>query len=166
MSSPVKDMDKNLRITLDNMAETMYYERGIGISAVQVGILSRIIIMDVNVKYNCHDHGCHELHDLEKNPIYLINPKIVHQSKELSTYDEGCLSFPGIRVEITRPAQVKVEFFDYSFKPQTLEMKGLMATCIQHEMDHLNGITLLDHLSKLKREMILKKLDKLNKNKM
>lgn len=165
VSKPVEKVDRHIQKFMDDLLETMYDDRGVGLAAVQVGELKRILVMDVDYKIEgCNgDHGHHHDHDhiVGKNPLFLVNPEIISASKEISTYNEGCLSFPELHAEISRPAKVKVKYLDYHGKEQVLEAEGLLATCVQHEIDHLNGITFIDHLSKLKRDIAIKKFKKL-----
>ena len=130
----------------------MYAAPGIGLAAIQVGIPKRIIVLDIEQKEG------------KKNPLFFINPEIIEKSKNLSTYEEGCLSVPDQFAEIDRPNKCEVEYLDYNGKKEILKAEGLLATCIQHEIDHLEGILFIDYLSKLKRSMIVKKLSK-QKNK-
>ena len=132
------------------MLETMYAAPGIGLAAVQIGILKRLIVIDISK----------EKENEKKNPLFLINPQIISQSNNKSTYEEGCLSLPGHFAEIERPAECQIKFIDYHGKEKELRAEGLLATCIQHEIDHLNGILFIDYLSKLKKDMIVKKLIK------
>jgi peptide deformylase len=122
------------------------------LAAIQVGILKRIVVVDTSKD------------DENKNPLFLVNPEIIHKSKETSVYEEGCLSLPGQFAEIERPAECRVKYIDYEGKANNLEATGLLATCIQHEVDHLNGILFIDYLSKLKKDMIIKKLVKQKKD--
>jgi len=147
-SETLEKVDNELRNLMDDMLETMYAAPGIGLAAVQVGILKRLIVIDISKDKE------------KKNPLFLINPKIVSKSNKTSTYEEGCLSLPGYFAEIERPAECKIEYLDYEGKKSEMEAKGLLATCIQHEVDHLNGILFIDYLSKLKKDMIVKKLVK------
>ena len=167
VSSPVEKVDDNLRQLLDGMLNVMYQEYGVGLAAVQVGVLKRVLVMDISYEVEEHDHHDHSHcggnHIKNTNPRYFINPEIIEFSKETSEYKEGCLSFPEARSEVTRPKKVKVKFLDYNGIERIEEMEGLAATCIQHEIDHLNGITFVDHISKLKRDMILNKMKKINK---
>ena len=133
---------------MDDMLETMYVAPGIGLAAVQVGILKRLVVIDISKG------------EEEKKPLFLINPQIIHQSKKTSVYEEGCLSLPGQFAEIERPAECTIKYIDYNGKEKDLKADGLLATCIQHEVDHLNGILFIDYLSKLKKDMIIKKLVK------
>ena len=125
--------------------------------------------MDVDYeveKHNHHHHdhhGCNGVHVKNTNPLYFVNPEIIETSPEMSSYNEGCLSFPGARAEVIRPESVRVKFLDYYGKEQVMVLDDIMATCIQHEIDHLNGVTFVDHISKLKRDMILNKMKKLKK---
>ena len=130
------------------MLETMYAAPGIGLAAVQIGILKRLIVIDISKDKE------------KKNPLFLINPEIVSKSKNTSMYEEGCLSLPGHFAEIERPSECQINFLDYNGKKKEITAKGLLSTCIQHEVDHLNGILFIDYLSKLKKDMIIKKLVK------
>ena len=150
-SEILEKVDDELRGLLDDMLETMYSAPGIGLAAVQVGILKRIIVIDISKDKE------------KKNPFFLINPEIVSKSKNTSTYEEGCLSLPGYFAEIERPAECQVKYIDYFGKKKEIKATGLLSTCIQHEIDHLNGILFIDYLSKLKRDMIIKKLTKQKK---
>ncbi len=147
-SEHVENIDDNIRKLLDNMLETMYAAPGIGLAAVQVGILKRVIVIDISKN------------EEKKNPLFLINPEIISKSKKTSVYEEGCLSLPGHFAEIERPAECQIKFVDYNGKEKELLANGLLATCIQHEVDHLNGVLFIDYLSKLKKDMIIKKLIK------
>ena len=166
VSSPVEKVDDTLRTFMDDMLQTMYAESGLGLAAVQVGALKRVLVMDVDYEIDRHahhhhdHHGCGGVHVKNTNPLFLVNPQIVEASQELSSYNEGCLSFPEARAEVVRPETVTVKFLDYYGKEQTITADGILATCVQHEIDHLNGITFVDHISKLKREIILKKMKK------
>ena len=144
----LEQVDNDVRKLMKEMLETMYEAPGIGLAAVQVGILKRLIVIDISK-------------DKEKrDPLFLVNPKIVHQSKETSIYEEGCLSLPGQFAEIERPAKCVLKYINYNGNEEELKAEGLLATCIQHEVDHLNGILFIDYLSKLKKDMIIKKLVK------
>ena len=145
----VGDVEKKL---MDDMLDTMYEAPGIGLAAVQVGVPKRIIVMDISRDEN------------NKEPRYFVNPVIKNKNKEKSTYEEGCLSVPDQFAEIERPNSCEVEYLDYNGKKQLLKSEGLLATCIQHEMDHLEGILFIDYLSKLKKSMIIKKLSKIKSN--
>ena len=137
---------------MDDMLETMYNANGIGLAAIQIGVPKRIIVMDLAKKQE------------EKNPMYFVNPVIKNKNQNLSTYEEGCLSVPNQFAEVDRPSTCEVEYLDYDGEKKLLKAEGLLATCIQHEMDHLQGILFIDYLSKLKKSMIIKKLSK-DKNK-
>ena len=150
-SEILEKVDDELRMLLDDMLETMYSAPGIGLAAVQVGILKRVIVIDVSKDKE------------KKNPYFLINPEIITKSKNTSTYEEGCLSLPGYFAEIERPAECQVKYIDYFGKKKEIKATGLLSTCIQHEIDHLNGVLFIDYLSKLKRDMIIKKLIKQKK---
>lgn len=165
-SLKVEKVDAEIQKLLDNMVATMYHDRGCGLAAVQVGILKRILVIDLNyqLKENCHDHSCNESHITNAKPYFIINPEIVDKSKDVELLEQGCLSFPGIYVEVTRPKKVSVKYLDYHGKEQLIEAEGILSHCLQHEIDHLNGVTFIDHVSRLKREMMLKKLQKIGKN--
>ena len=148
ISSPIEKVGKDEQILMDDMLETMYDANGIGLAAIQVGVPKRIIVMDISKKEN------------SKNPMYFVNPIIKNKNSNLSTYEEGCLSVPEQFAEINRPSSCEVEYLDYNGNKKILKAEGLLATCIQHEMDHLQGILFIDYLSKLKKTMIIKKLSK------
>ncbi len=147
-STPLEQVDNNLRKLMDDMLETMYAAPGIGLAAVQIGILKRLIVIDVSKN------------EEKKNPLFLVNPEITYKSKHTSKHEEGCLSLPGYFAEVERPAVCHLNFIDYNGKKKSLQTEGLLATCVQHEIDHLNGVLFIDYLSKLKRDMIIKKLKK------
>ena len=148
---PLEKVDSETKKLMDDMLETMYAAPGIGLAAVQVGILKRLVVIDISKE------------EEKKKPIFLINPQIIHQSEKTSVYEEGCLSLPGQFAEIERPAECSIKYIDYDGKEKELKSDGLLATCIQHEVDHLNGILFIDYLSKLKKDMIIKKLVKKKK---
>ena len=150
-SESLEKVDSNVRKLMDDMLETMYEAPGIGLAAVQVGILKRLIVIDISKD------------EQKKEPLFFVNPKITFRSKKTSVYEEGCLSLPGHFAEIERPAECHVSYVDYSGKNQELKASGLLATCVQHEIDHLNGVLFIDYLSKLKKDMIIKKLTKQKK---
>ena len=150
-SLPVDSVDKDLQILMDDMLETMYAAPGIGLAAIQVGIPKRIIVLDIEQKEG------------QKKPLFLVNPEIIQKSINLSTYEEGCLSVPGQFAEIDRPDKCHVKYLDYYGEKKEINAEGMLATCIQHEMDHLEGILFIDYLSKLKKTMIIKKLSKQKK---
>ena len=147
ISKPVEKVGEEERKLMDDMLETMYAANGIGLAAIQIGIPKRIIVMDIS------KNG-------EKNPMYFVNPIIKNKDKDKTTYEEGCLSVPDYFAEVDRPKYCEVEYLDYNGENKILEADGLLATCIQHEMDHLEGILFIDYLSKLKKTMIVKKLSK------
>ena len=147
-SEPVKTVDKPLRKLVEDMFETMYAAPGIGLAAIQIGVPQRVVTMDLAKK------------DEPKQPLVFINPEVVWASDEKAVYEEGCLSIPEYYEEVERPKAVKVKFVDLDFKPQEIEAEGLLATCLQHEIDHINGVLFIDHISKLKRDMVLKKFKK------
>jgi len=176
ISKPVEKFDEELKTLVDDMFLTMYANDGIGLAGVQVGVLKRVLVMDLdyeedeeqkfNHSHNNHHHHHGNFHHVfvkNTNPRCFINPQIIESSNDTTSFKEGCLSFPQARSEVTRPKNVKVKYFDLSGQEKLEEMKGLMAVCIQHEIDHLNGITFVDRISKLKREMILRKMKKLNR---
>ena len=152
-AKPIEQVDDSIRRLMDDMLETMYAAPGIGLAANQVGVLQRVLVLDVAREGE------------PPRPMGMANPEVVWQSDELSTYNEGCLSLPEQYADITRPAEVKVRYLDRDGKRQELEADGLLATCVQHEIDHLNGVLFVDHLSALKRNMIMRKLAKLKKQK-
>lgn len=165
ISHPVEKVDDKLRSLMDNMLQTMYHSGGIGLAAVQVGELKRVLVMDLDYETDAHHHHHHDgpcggVEVRNSNPRFFVNPEILETSKKNSSYKEGCLSFPGIRAEIERPSEVTIKYIDYDGKEKTEKMDGLLATCVQHEMDHLNGIVFVDYISRLKREMLLKKVKK------
>ena len=147
-SLKLETVDDELRKLMDDMLETMYDAQGIGLAAVQIGILKRVGVIDISKA------------DKKKKPIFLVNPSIAYKSKDTSIHEEGCLSLPGHFAEIERPAECQIDFIDYFGKQQSLKAEGLLATCIQHEVDHLDGVLFIDYLSKLKKNMIIKKLIK------
>ncbi len=149
-SAPIETVDDEVRAFLDDMLQTMYHAPGIGLAAVQVGVLKRIVTIDT----------CRDEETEEHNPIFLINPEIVDRSDERSLYEEGCLSIPEYFAEIERPNTVRVRYVDYDGKQQEMSADGLLATVIQHEVDHLDGTLFIDHLSKLKRDLVVRKFTK------
>ena len=146
ISQPVEKVGKEEKILMDDMLDTMYAANGIGLAAIQIGVPKRIIVMDITWGKG------------EKNPMYFVNPVIKNKDKVKSVYEEGCLSVPNQFAEVERPKNCRVEYLDYEGKKKILDAEGLLATCIQHEMDHLEGILFIDYLSKLKKNMIIKKL--------
>ena len=151
ISKPVSSVGNQERKLMDDMLETMYAANGIGLAAIQIGVPKRIIVMDSSK-------------DGKKNPMYFVNPKIKNKHKEKSTYEEGCLSVPNYFAEVDRPKYCEVEYLDYQGENKILKAEGLLATCIQHEMDHLERVLFIDYLSKLKKTMIVKKLSKRKSN--
>ena len=147
ISSPVQKVGDTERKIMDDMLETMYSANGIGLAAIQIGIPKRIIVIDLKIEN-------------KKNPLFFVNPVIKNKDNLKSTYEEGCLSVPNQFAEIDRPKKCDVEYLDYNGEKKILKAEGLLATCIQHEMDHLEGILFIDYLSKLKKSMIIKKLSK------
>ncbi|MBD1139185.1 peptide deformylase [Pelagibacterales bacterium SAG-MED46] len=152
VSKPVNKVGKEEQQLMDDMLETMYSATGIGLAAIQIGIPKRIIVMDIS-----KEEG-------KKEPRYFVNPVIKNKDPLKATYEEGCLSVPDQFAEIDRPSKCEVEYLDYHGNKKLVKADGLLATCIQHEMDHLEGILFIDYLSKLKRSMIIKKLSKLKLN--
>jgi|TARA_B110000114_G_scaffold1208_1_gene1163 peptide deformylase len=152
ISKIVETVGDEERILMDDMLDTMYDAPGIGLAAIQIGVPKRIIVMDISKDED------------KKEPRYFINPIIKNKNKEKAKYEEGCLSVPDQFAEIERPNKCEVEYLDYDGKKQLLKADGLLATCIQHEMDHLDGILFIDYLSKLKKSMIIKKLSKIKIN--
>ncbi len=149
VSKPVDQVGKLEQQLMDDMLETMYSANGIGLAAIQIGIPKRIIVMDLSKDNN------------KKEPRYFVNPIIKNKDNLKSTYEEGCLSVPNQFAEIDRPKKCDVEYLNYNGKKELIKAEGLLATCIQHEMDHLEGILFIDYLSKLKKSMIIKKLSKI-----
>jgi len=147
-SKSLEKVDDELRRLLDDMLETMYSAPGIGLAAVQIGILKRLIVIDISKEKE------------KKNPLFLINPEIISKSKNTSIHEEGCLSLPGHFAEIERPSECQIKYIGYDGKKKEIKANGLLSTCIQHEIDHLDGKLFIDYLSKLKKDIILKKLVK------
>ena len=148
VSLPVKKIGKEEQNLMNDMLETMYDAKGIGLAAIQIDVPKRIIVLDISKNEN------------EKKPMFFVNPLIINKDLNLTTYEEGCLSVPDQFAEIDRPSKCEVEYLDYNGNKKLLKASGLLATCIQHEMDHLEGILFIDYLSKLKKTMIIKKLSK------
>ena len=151
-SSIVEDVNDEIRTLMNDMLETMYNAPGIGLAAIQIGVPKRVIVIDLS-----RDNE-------KKNPSYFVNPEIITNSNNDAVYEEGCLSVPGQFAEINRPDKCKIKYLDYNGSEKILEAEGLLATCIQHEMDHLEVILFIDYLSKLKKNMIVKKLSKQKKS--
>ena len=152
VSLPVEKVGKEEQNLMNDMLETMYDAKGIGLAAIQIDVPKRIIVLDISKSEN------------EKKPMFFVNPLIINKDLNLTTYEEGCLSVPDQFAEIDRPSKCEVEYLDYDGNKKLLKANGLLATCIQHEMDHLEGVLFIDYLSKLKKSMILRKLSK-QKNK-
>jgi peptide deformylase len=150
-STPVAKVDAEIRKLAEDMADSMYAAEGIGLAAVQIGVAKRVIVMDLDQK------------DGKKDWRVFINPKITWASEEMATFEEGCLSVPEIWDDVERPARIKAEYLDLDGKKVEIEADGMLATCLQHEMDHLEGVLFIDHFSRLKRSMALKKLTKAKK---
>jgi peptide deformylase len=152
ISKPVESVGDEERRLMEDMLDTMYAAPGIGLAAIQIGVPKRIIVMDIS-----RDED-------KKEPRYFVNPVIKNKNNETSKYEEGCLSVPDQFAEIERPNECEVEYLDYNGKKKLLKADGLLATCIQHEIDHLEGVLFIDYLSKLKKSMIIKKLSKIKSN--
>jgi len=152
ISEPIEKVGVNEKKLVNDLFETMYKSKGIGLAAVQVGILKRILVIDVSNKNE------------KREPLSFINPVIKKISDETSIYEEGCLSIPDTFIEIERPKTCEVEYIDLNGKMKTLKCDGLLSTCLQHEINHLDGKLIIDHLSKLKRDIIIKKISKIKKN--
>ncbi len=150
-SEPVKAVDKSLRKLVDDMFETMYAAPGIGLAAIQIGVPQRVVVMDIAKK------------DDPREQQVFINPEVTWVSPENATAEEGCLSIPEYYEAVERPQAVKVKFLDLDGKTKEIEASGLLATCLQHEIDHINGVLFIDHISKLKRDMVMKKFKKVAK---
>ena len=147
-SETVKRVDSGVRKLVDDLFETMYDAPGIGLAAIQIGVPKRVVTMDLSKKEDNHE------------PQVFINPEVIWKSKETSKYEEGCLSIPEYYEEVERPAQVKVKYLDLDGNAHEIEASGLLATCLQHEIDHTNGVLFIDHISKLKRDRVIKKFQK------
>ena len=152
ISKPVEKVTKDEQKLMDDMLDTMYAANGIGLAAIQIGVPKRIIVMDISKDKQ------------KKEPRYFVNPVIKNKNEVLSKYEEGCLSVPNQFIEVNRPSMCEVEYLDYNGEKKNLKCDNLLATCIQHEIDHLEGITILTYVSKLKRSMIVKKLSKTKAN--
>jgi peptide deformylase len=151
VSTDVEAVTDEIRQLADDMADSMYEADGIGLAAIQIGVAKRILVIDLDQKEG------------KKNPVAYINPRIVWASDEVAVFEEGCLSVPEIWDDVERPARVRCEYLDRDGKAQVLEADGMLATCLQHEMDHLNGVLFIDHLSRLKKSMAIRKLTKAKK---
>ena len=170
VSEPVTKFDEELKTLVADMFETMYDAPGIGLAAIQVGVPLRVLVIDLQPDDEdaepvaCNHDGHHHHHQpTKKEPRVFINPEILDPSEDHSVYQEGCLSVPEIYADVERPARIRARWQDLDGKVHEENMDGLMATCLQHEMDHLEGILFIDHLSRLKRQMALKKLEKMRK---
>ena len=152
VSEPIEKVGENEKKLVKDLFETMYHSKGIGLAAVQVGILKRILVIDVSTK------------EEKKNPLCFINPVVKKISQETSVYEEGCLSIPDTFIEIERPKICEVEYIDINGKMKNIKCDGLLSTCLQHEINHLDGKLIIDHLTKLKRDIIIKKISKNKKN--
>ena len=170
VSNPVETFDEELKALVADMFETMYAARGSGLAAIQVGVPLRLLVIDLQPEDRdaepepCDHDGHHHVHyPLKKEPRVFVNPEILDPADEMATYQEGCLSVPEIFADVERPARCRVRWQDLDGNTHEEPLDGLMATCLQHEMDHLNGVLFIDHLSRLKRSMALKKLEKMRK---
>jgi len=152
ISEPVKQIDAGIRKLVDDMFETMYKAPGIGLAAIQLGVAKRVITLDLSKKEDDYE------------PQVFINPEILWQSEARAKFEEGCLSIPDYYEEVERPAEVKVKYLDLAGKKREIDAKGLLATCLQHEIDHINGVLFIDHLSKLKRDRVIKRFTKAAKS--
>ena len=159
ISEPVEPSEiKKLQPFMNDLLATMYANKGLGLAAVQVGVLKRILVMDIaqgSIRYD----GTHNP-DAQPDPLFIINPEIVEESASIFTFEEGCLSFPAQFAEVKRPEKVKIKFLDYNGNEKFMTFEKLASVCIQHEIDHLNGIVFVEHISKVKRDMISKRLEK------
>jgi peptide deformylase len=151
VSQPLKTVDAAARKLFDDMLETMYDAPGIGLAAIQLGIAQRMLVVDLAKEGE------------EKQPLFMANPEIAWRSEAMSDYEEGCLSIPEFYEMVTRPSEVKVRYLDRQGEPRELHARGLLATCVQHEIDHLNGVLFIDYISKLKRDRVIKKFTKAQK---
>ncbi|MEI6419816.1 MAG: peptide deformylase [Sphingomonadales bacterium] len=166
ISAPVAAVTDAHRQLIADMFDTMYDAPGIGLAAIQVGVAERILVIDLQPEApGTPDDADPETVKRVKEPLVFINPEIIWESDELAVYSEGCLSVPDMYADVNRPARIRVRWLDENGAGHEDEIDGLLATCLQHEMDHLNGVLFIDHLSKLKRDMLLKKLEKLRKTK-
>ena len=167
VSEPVTEFDDELKTLIADMFETMYDAPGIGLAAIQVGVPKRVLVIDLQepAEDSDHEHGpdCDHEHEVVRDPRVFINPEILDPSKELNNYKEGCLSVPDQYADVERPSVITARWQDADGKQYEEQLDGLLATCLQHEMDHLEGILFIDHLSRLKRQMVLKKLAKQRK---
>ncbi len=151
VSEPISTVNSEVKNLMDDMLDTMYAAPGIGLAAVQIGILKRVIVIDLSKEGE------------KKEPLFIANPEIIFKSEDLITYEEGCLSIPNQFAEVKRPRTCKITYLNYDGKKKEIYADGLLATCVQHEIDHLNGVLFIDHLSKLKKDLILKKNNKQKK---
>ncbi len=159
IAKPVAEVTDAHRTLMDDMLETMYHNNGVGLAAPQVGVSERILVMDIAAGSERYE----DIPNGEPNPLFFVNPEIIQSSDTVKKFEEGCLSFPGQFAEIERPDTVTLRFLDYDGNPQEMEMDKIMSVCIQHEIDHLNGIVFVDYVSKLKRNRIMTRLEKYKK---
>jgi len=160
VSTPVDAVDDDLRALMDDMLATMYEAPGVGLAAVQVGVAKKVIVMDLGDREPGIDVTPETAEAARRNPRYIINPEILWASEEMGVYEEGCLSVPEIFDDVERPARVKIRYLNYAGETVEEDAEGLFAVCIQHEMDHLQGVLFIDHLSRLKRERAISKVKK------
>jgi peptide deformylase len=151
ISAPVSAVDDTVRALMDDMLETMYEAPGVGLAAIQIAVPKRVIVLDVAKR---------EDETAAPQPLCLVNPEIIFASDDVSTYQEGCLSIPDIYEDVERPARVRARYLDRAGREQEIEAEGILAICLQHEFDHLNGVLFIDHISRLKRELLMKKFRK------
>lgn len=174
-AKPVDKVDDKVRAQMDRMLETMYEAKGIGLAANQVGLLNRVLVMDLmgaTWQLADADNGVSRISRIEpeypdepiRKPVFMANPEIVWKAEQRTVYEEGCLSIPGSWGDVVRPGEVKVKYLDYHGQPQELTAEGLFSHCVQHEIDHLNGVLFIDYLSKLRRDMIIRKMEKAKKS--
>ena len=156
VSKPVAAVDDEVRALIDDMIDTMYDAHGIGLAAIQIGVDKRVVVMDLQEEQDADGNAI-------RNPQAFVNPEILSVSDELASYNEGCLSIPEQYAEVERPARCRARWLDRDGREHEADLDGLFATCMQHEMDHLNGVLFIDHISRLKRDMLLKRLNKLRK---
>ena len=157
-SAPIERVDDELRTLIDDMLETMYDAPGVGLAAVQIAVPRRLIVMDIKYRHRDEEGG-----EIEKEPIAMVNPEILASGDEMRVHEEGCLSIPDFYAEVERPSNVTVRFLDRDGRQQELECEDMLATVVQHEVDHLNGKLFIDYISRLKRDRVIKKFVKLAK---
>lgn len=159
--TPIDSVDDGVRKLMDDMLDTMYDAPGIGLAASQIGVMQRVIVLDISARSEKDEDG--NPLEVEKEPMFLVNPEIIGFSEEMSVYQEGCLSIPEYYEDVERPTAITLRYLDRQGKDQQIDCDGLLATVIQHEVDHLNGVLFIDHLSRLKRDRVMKKFAKAKK---